>query len=76
MYKSSTLGQIRSGRTTPVWCASPEAIEFEERHSGEAGRFSYEDIRPEGSTVKKQETDMDRLNLWIQNVESKSIYHQ
>ncbi|OJA20203.1 hypothetical protein AZE42_04622 [Rhizopogon vesiculosus] len=69
LYKSSTLGQIRSGRTTPVWCASPEPIEFEERHSGEAGRFSYEEIRPEGSAEKKHETDMDRMNLWIQNVE-------
>ncbi|KAG1791865.1 uncharacterized protein HD556DRAFT_1383278 [Suillus plorans] len=69
MYKSSTLGQITSGRTTPVWCASPEPIEFEQRRSGEAGRFSYEDIRPEDSAEKDRETAIDRMNLWIQNVE-------
>ncbi|KAG2360673.1 hypothetical protein BDR07DRAFT_1411994 [Suillus spraguei] len=69
MYKSSTLGQITSGRTTPVWCASPEPIEFEQRRSGEAGRFSYEDIRPENVAEKERETAIDRMNLWIQNVE-------
>ncbi|KAG1860125.1 hypothetical protein DFJ58DRAFT_278364 [Suillus subalutaceus] len=69
MYKSSTLGQITSGRTTPVWCASPEPIEFEQRRSGEAGRFSYEDIRPENAAEKERETAVDRMNLWIQNVE-------
>jgi hypothetical protein len=69
MYKSSTLGQITSGRTTPVWCASPEPIEFEQRRSGEAGRFSYEDIRPENAAEKERETAIDRMNLWIQNVE-------
>ncbi|KAG1860558.1 hypothetical protein C8R48DRAFT_774521 [Suillus tomentosus] len=52
MYKSSTLGQISSGCTTPVWCASPEPIKFEQRRSGEAGRFSYEDIRPENFAEK------------------------
>jgi hypothetical protein len=74
MYKSSTLGQITSGRTTPVWCASPEPIEFEQRRSGEAGRFSYEDIRPENAAEKERETAIDRMNLWIQNVESKFIH--
>ncbi|KAG1728500.1 uncharacterized protein EDB91DRAFT_1207824 [Suillus paluster] len=69
MYKSSTLGQITNGRTTPVWCASPEPIEFEQRRSGEAGRFSYEEIRPEDSAEKERETATDRMNLWIQNVE-------
>lgn len=74
MYKSSTLGQITNGRTTPVWCASPEPIEFEQRRSGEAGRFSYEDIRPENSAEKEREIALDRMNLWIQNVESKRIH--
>ncbi|KAG2121098.1 hypothetical protein DEU56DRAFT_873834 [Suillus clintonianus] len=69
MYKSSTLGQITTGRTTPVWCASPEPIEFEQRRSGEVGRFSYEEIRPEDSAEKERETAIDRMNLWIQNVE-------
>ncbi|KAG2138634.1 uncharacterized protein EDB93DRAFT_1090613 [Suillus bovinus] len=69
MYKSSTLGQLTGGRTTPVWCASPEPIEFEQRRSGEAGRFSYEEIRPENSAEKERETALHRMNLWIQNVE-------
>ncbi|KAG2153481.1 uncharacterized protein EDB93DRAFT_1102632 [Suillus bovinus] len=39
MYKSSKLGQISSGRTMPVCCASLEPIEFEQHHSSEAGIF-------------------------------------
>ncbi|KAF9220880.1 hypothetical protein BS17DRAFT_786121 [Gyrodon lividus] len=62
LYKSSTLRQL-TGRNTPVWCASPEPIDFEERRSGEEGRFSWEDIRPE------HEVALDRMNLWIQSVE-------
>ncbi|KAL4081209.1 hypothetical protein J3A83DRAFT_166776 [Scleroderma citrinum] len=63
MYKSSTLAQL-TGRTTPVWCPSPEPVplDFESRRSAE-GRFSWEDIRPE------EEIALDRMNLWIQNVE-------
>ncbi|KAI6016227.1 hypothetical protein EDC04DRAFT_543426 [Pisolithus marmoratus] len=63
LYKSSTLAQL-TGRTTPVWCPSPEpiAIDFESRRSGE-GRFSWENIRSE------EEIAMDRMNLWIQSVE-------
>lgn len=63
LYKSSTLAQL-TGRTTPVWCPSPESIEidFESRRSGE-GRFSWENIRSE------EEIAMDRMNLWIQSVE-------
>lgn len=63
-YKSS-MGQL-TGRTTPVWCTSPEPIDFEQRRSGEEGRFSWENIRPE------HEVAVDRMNLWIQSVESKS----
>lgn len=63
-YKSSTLGQL-TGRNTPVWCPSPEPIDFEQRRSGEDGRFSWENIRPE------HEVAIDRMNLWIQSVESK-----
>lgn len=63
LYKSSTLAQL-TGRTTPVWCPTPEpiAIDFESRRSGE-GRFSWENIRSE------EEIAMDRMNLWIQSVE-------
>ena len=64
-YKSSTLGQL-TGRSTPAWCASPEPIDFEQRRSGEEGRFSWENIRPE------HEVAFDRMNTWIQSVESKS----
>ena len=64
-YKSSTLAQL-TGRATPVWCASPEPIDFEQRRSGEEGGFSWENIRPE------HEVALDRMNLWIQSVESKS----
>lgn len=63
--KSSTLAQL-TGRPTPAWCASPEPIDFEQRRSGEEGRFSWENIRPE------HEIALDRMNLWIQSVESKS----
>ena len=65
MCKSSTLAQL-AGRTTPVWCATPEPmvpLDFESRRSGE-GRFSWEDIRPE------EEIALDRMNMWIQSVES------
>lgn len=65
LYKSSTLAQL-TGRATPVWCASPEPIDFEQRRSREEGRFSWENIRPE------HEVALDRMNLWIQSVESKS----
>ncbi|KAG8214433.1 hypothetical protein J3R82DRAFT_9456 [Butyriboletus roseoflavus] len=61
-YKSSTLAQL-AGRPTPVWCPSPEPIDFEQRRSGEEGRFSWENIRPE------HEVALDRMNLWIQSVE-------
>ncbi|KAG9315954.1 hypothetical protein JVU11DRAFT_3608 [Chiua virens] len=60
--KSSTLAQL-TGRNTPVWCSSPEPIDFEQRRSGEEGRFSWENIRPE------HEVAADRMNLWIQSVE-------
>ncbi|KAG1823850.1 uncharacterized protein BJ212DRAFT_1296380 [Suillus subaureus] len=53
MYKSLTLDQIMSGHTTPVWCASLEPVEFEQHCSGEAGRFSYEDIHPANSAEKE-----------------------
>ncbi|KAH0831882.1 hypothetical protein J3R83DRAFT_12756 [Lanmaoa asiatica] len=61
-YRSSTLAQL-TNRPTPVWCASPEPIDFEQRRSGEEGRFSWENIRPE------HEVALDRMNLWIQSVE-------
>ncbi|KAF8125694.1 hypothetical protein EV363DRAFT_617266 [Boletus edulis] len=60
--KSSTLAQL-TGRAAPVRCASPEPIDFEQRRSGEEGRFSWENIRPE------HEVALDRMNLWIQSVE-------
>jgi len=69
MYKSSTLAQLTGSRTTPVWCPSPEPVplDFESQRSGE-GRFSWENIRPE------EEIALDRMNLWIQSVES-GFYH-